>query len=183
MPEAERESWLAQLWGDETFDDERAALPQGCVPYLPCPLDTLCDAVAGTGMTSDDVFVDIGAGSGRAIALVHLLTGASCIGIEIQPGLVRVARTRAARLELEGVDFREGDAAQVLPTLGIGSVYFLYCPFGSDRLERVLDQLEHEARKRPIRIACVQLPRLVRPWLSPIPTTSVELDVYRSTLP
>ena len=39
-----------------------------------------------------DVFVDIGSGIGRAAAIVHLLTGAKAIGVEIQPQLVRAAR-------------------------------------------------------------------------------------------
>ena len=174
-------SWLEQRWGEETFADDEDALPPGCVPYLPCPVDLLRQAIAATALGPDDVFVDIGAGSGRAVALIHMLTGARAIGIEIQPALVRAARARAARLGLDGVRFHEGDAACVLPTLGIGSIYFLYCPFGGERLQRVLDQLEREAKARPIQIACVQLPTLTCPWLTPVPTASVELDVYRST--
>ena len=42
MSEEAREAWLRQQWGDEDFDDD-AALPRGCVPYLPCPIGTLLD--------------------------------------------------------------------------------------------------------------------------------------------
>ena len=43
-------------------------------------------------MQASDVFVDVGSGLGRAAALVHLMTGARAIGLEVQPALVAAAR-------------------------------------------------------------------------------------------
>jgi SAM-dependent methyltransferase len=177
----ERDGWLDLLLGlDELPEDE--PLPRGCVPYLPCPVATVLEAVQQAAVTGDDVFVDVGAGLGRVVALTHLLTGAGCIGLEIQPGLVRAARERAASLNLSRVRFVEGDAVDLVRSITRGTVFFLYCPFGQDRIQRVLDDLEHTARTRPIRVCCVGLPPLDRPWLAPVPTTSVDLAVYRSTL-
>ena len=115
--------------------------------------------------------------------LANLLTGAACIGLEIQPALVQAAQGRAAWLKLDRTRFVAGDAADLLRFISTGTVFFLYCPFGGERVARILDDLEAIARTREIRICCVHMPPLDRPWLARLPSTSVELDVYRSTLP
>jgi hypothetical protein len=74
----------------------------------------------------------------------------------------------------------EGDAAEILRFISIGTVFFFYSPFGGDRLRRALDDLEAIARTREIRVCCVHMPPLERPWLVRVPSTSVDLDVYRS---
>jgi len=178
----DRDAWLDLLWDIDELPEDDPLLPRGCVPYLPCPVATVLEAVQQAAVTSDDVFVDIGSGLGRAVALTHLLTGAEGIGLEIQPRLVQAARERAARLNLSRVRIVEGDAVDLIRSITSGTVFFLYCPFGQDRLQRVLDELEHTARTRPIRICCVGIPPLDRPWLAPVPCTSVDLAVYRSTL-
>ena len=85
-------------------------------------------------MQASDVFVDVGSGPGRAAALVHLMTGARVIGLEIQPALVAAARDMTARLRLPDVAFVEGDAPQLTAALSAGSVFLLYCPFSGERL-------------------------------------------------
>src|SRR5262249_14469068 len=140
-------------------------LPRGCVPYLPCPVDALLRMVEGAGVQASDVFVDIGSGVGRATALVHLLTGAPAIDLEIQPPLVLAARGLASRLMLTRVSCIEGDATKLTELVTIGSVFFLYCPFGGEHLVRVLDQLESIARTRMLRICSVDLPLPSSDWL------------------
>ncbi len=178
----DRDAWVDLLLDIDELPEDDPLLPRGCVPYLPCSVATVLEAVQQAAVTSDDVFVDVGAGLGRAVVLTHLLTGAECIGLEIQPGLVRAARERAASLNLSRVRFVEGDAVDLIRSITLGTVFFLYCPFDQDRLDRVLGDLEHIARTRPIRVCCVGIPPLDRPWLAPVPTTSVDLAVYRSTL-
>jgi SAM-dependent methyltransferase len=178
----DRDTWLDLLWDIDELPEDDPLLPPGCVPYLPCPVATVLEAVRQAAVTSNDVFVDVGAGLGRAVVLTHLLTGAGGIGLEIQPELVRAARGRAAWLNLSRVRMVEGDAVDLIRRITIGTVFFLYCPFGQDRLQHVLDDLEHIARTRPIRVCCVGFPPLDRPWLAPVPSTSVEVAVYRSTL-
>jgi SAM-dependent methyltransferase len=180
VPTHEREGWLDLLWDLDELPDDDPNLPRGCVPYLPCSMATVLEAVQQAGVTSSDVFVDIGSGTGRTAFLAHLLTGAACIGIEIQPGLVKAARARADWLDVRRTRFVEGDAAELVRSIAIGTVFFLYCPFGGERLDRVLDGMEDIARTRQIRICCVDMPRFERPWLVRIPSTSVNLDVYRS---
>lgn len=178
LPASDREAWLDAYWDSDALPPDDPALPRGCVPYLPCSVATVLDAVRQASVTSEDVFVDVGSGAGRTALLVHLTTGASAIGVEIQPGLVRAAQGRADRLGLQRLRFVEGDAAELVRYVPIGSVFFLYCPFSGARLERFLDGLEDIARARPIRVCCVDMPPLQRPWLVRRPPTSLNIDVY-----
>src|SRR5262249_41954453 len=129
-----------------------------------------------------DVFVDVGSGLGRAAALVHLLTGARAIGLEIQPSFVAAARALAARLRLPDLSFVEGDAPELGPALAGGSVFFLYCPFSGARLERLLACMEPLARTRTISICCVDLPLPPRDWLTLASAPSPAVTIYRSTV-
>ena len=126
--------------------------------------------------------LDVGSGVGRAAAFVHLLTGATAIGIEIQPALVRASRDLAARLNGSSFSPIEGDAAQLAGSIAAASVFFLYCPFSGDRLETLLNDIEPIARTRPLRVCSVDLPLPARPWLTLVSPPSGDLAVYRSTL-
>ncbi|MEO6602687.1 MAG: methyltransferase domain-containing protein [Polyangiaceae bacterium] len=142
----------------------------------------MLDVVSQAAVNCDDVFVDVGSGAGRVALLVHLKTGAGCIGLEIQPALVRTAQGRADWLGLSRLRFLAGDAADMTRFIPIGTVFFFYCPFGEDRLRRVLRDLEDVARTRPIRVCCVDMPSLELPWLARLPSRSSRVDVYQSTL-
>jgi hypothetical protein len=183
VPPDERDAWLDMVFGLGELPDDGPDLPRGCVPYVPCSVDALLRMVERAGVSSSDVFVDIGAGLGRAAAFVHLLTGAGAIGIEIQSGLVRAARDLATRLGVPRVACIEGDAARLASFMAVGSVFFLYCPFSGDRLTKVLAGLESIARTRVIRVCCVDLPLPSCPWLAREPQRSGDLAIYRSTWP
>lgn len=182
VPPSERDAWLDRVFDLDTLPADGPGLPRGCVPYLPCPVDAILRMVELARVHAADVFVDLGSGVGRAAALVHLLTGASTIGIEIQPALVRASRALVQRLK--GLRFApvEGDATRLAGYITIGSIFFLYCPFGGERLEGVLDDLELIAQTRPIRVCSVDLPLPPRPWLTPTSEGFGDLAVYRSTL-
>lgn len=182
VPVRDRDAWLDIVWGADAAPEDDACLPPGCVPYLPCPVASVLDAVTQARVASDDVFVDIGAGVGRSCALAHWLTGADYIGIEIQPGLVRAARDQATRCHLDRVRFHVGEATECVDRIVHGTVFFMYCPFGRARLEPVLDALESVADHHPIRICCVDMPRLARPWLERLPSTSPDVATYASAL-
>jgi hypothetical protein len=181
LPAAERDAWLDAVLGLVALPDDDPALPRGCVPYLPCSVDALMRVVEHAGVGASDVFVDVGSGLGRAAALVHLLTGAAAIGLEIQPALVRASRGLAARLNLPHLTFVEGDAVALTGVFATGSVFFLYCPFGGARLQRVLAELEPLARRRPIRVCCVDLPLPPVPWLALTSPPWADLAIYRTS--
>src|SRR4051812_23604013 len=128
VPPADRDAWLDEVLGLGEIPDDGPELPNGCVPYLPCPVDALVQMVDQAPIRATDVVVDVGAGLGRAAALVHLLTGATVIGIEIQPALVHSARDLAARLPLSRIACLEGDAVPLTGFITIRSIFFLYCP-------------------------------------------------------
>jgi SAM-dependent methyltransferase len=182
VPRGERDAWVDRVLGLDELPPDGPALPPGGVPYLPCAVETLLRIVDEAPVRATDVFVDIGAGPGRALALVHLLTGAGAIGLEIQPALVQIAHRLTARLGLVRVACIEGDAAVLAQFMVTGSVFFLYCPFSGARLERVLDALEPIARTRELRLCCVDLPLPPRAWLTREPGRDGALEIYRSTL-
>ncbi len=181
VPAGARDAWVDRVLGLDDLPADGPALPPGGVPYLPSPVDLLLRVVDEAPVRSTDVFVDVGAGPGRAIALVHLLTGARAIGLEVQPELAAAARGLTARLGLSRVRCIEGDAAAVAASMVVGSVFFLYCPFSGARLEKVLDDIEPIARTRPLRVCCVHLPLPPRSWLTRAPGPGGPLEIYRST--
>jgi SAM-dependent methyltransferase len=180
VPPIARDAWVDAALGLDGLPEDGPALPSGCVPYIPCPVDALLRLVEHAPVTASDVFVDVGSGVGRAAALVHLLTGARAIGLEVQPQLVAAARDLATRLRLPGLSFVEGDAVKLAPALASGSVFLLYCPFSGDRLAKLLAHLEPLARARTIRICCVDLPLPACDWLTLASSPSPALAIYRS---
>ena len=137
FPPAARDTWVDRALGLDAIPEDGPELPRGCVPYLPCPVDALLRLIAHAPVGAADVFVDVGSGLGRAAALVHLLTGAPAIGVEVQPAHVAASRALAMRLRLRSASFLSGDAAEIVPQLTAGSVFFLYCPFSGDRLVKL----------------------------------------------
>jgi SAM-dependent methyltransferase len=182
IPPDARDPWVDQIFGLDAPPADGPQLPVGCVPYLPCAVDALLRLAEHAPVRASELFVDIGAGVGRAAALVHLLTGAPAVGLEVQPALVAEARALAARLRLSSVSFVEGDADQPTDVWSAGSVFLLYCPFSGDRLAKLLTNLEPVARARQIRVCCVDLPLPPCPWLEQTPPASHDLTLYRSTL-
>ncbi len=172
VPSRDRDAWVDQLLGLAEVPDDGPALPRGAVPYLPCAIDSVLRAIDLAGVTETDLFVDVGSGVGRVTTIVHLLTGASALGLEIQPQLVHAARELSRRLRLDRVTTLEGDAH-----LEEGTVFFLYCPFSGERLNTFLDELE--GLPRPIRLCAVDLPIPPRPWLSLI-AESQDVTVFTS---
>jgi SAM-dependent methyltransferase len=179
VPASERDGWLDCVFGLGEIPDDGPELPRGCVPYLPASVDTVLRMIEIAEVRSDDVFVDVGCGLGRALALTHLLTGADAIGLEIQSTLVRGARELVSRLNTPRVSVIEGDAVRLTRHVAMGSVFFFYCPFGGARLERVMDDLESIAGTRTIRVCTVGLPSASRSWLAPVSSFD-DLTVYRS---
>ena len=181
VPTIDRDAWLDAVLGLEESPDDGPELPKGGVPYLPSSVDDLLRVVDHASISESDVFVDIGSGIGRAAAFVHLVTGASAVGVEVQPGMVRAARVLAARLPGSRLSWIEGDATELAPSLADGTVFFLYCPFSGERLARVLAELELIARTKTIRVCCIDLPLPSCDWLAPWASPRAGVEIYRST--
>lgn len=182
VPRIDRDAWLDCVLGIDELPDDGPQLPTGCAPYLPCGVETLLGAIEHANIDGSDVFVDVGAGLARATTLVHLMTGAAAIGLEIQAALVSASSDLTARLNMARIATVHGDAARMAGFMTIGTVFFLYCPFSGERLERLLAALEPIARIRTIRLCCVDLVLPARPWFRLVSQPSAELAIYESTL-
>ena len=180
VPAIERDTWVDVVFGLDNLLEDGPELPSGCVPYLPCAVDVLLRIADLVPVRATDVFVDIGAGLGRAAALMHLLTGASAMGIEVQSGHVAAARELANRLKLSGVTFVHGEAVQVASEFAGGSVFFLYCPFSGERLVKLLAHFEAIARTRRISVCSVDLPLPPCDWLERVGADVGGLSIWRS---
>lgn len=175
-----RDAWFDLVLGLEEHYDDGGELPRGCVPYIPCAVDTVVQAVDEAEISAADVFVDVGSGVGRVVTLVHLLSGATAVGLEIQSPLVRAARDLASKLRLSRVSYAHGDASQLLGSVPTTSVLFLYCPFSGERLTRLVDEVvEPLARARCLRICTVDLELPARAWISRVPSSSSACALYR----
>lgn len=179
VPALERDGWVDRVLGLDELPCDGPELPRGCVPYLPCSVNTLLRMIEIAGVRESDVFVDIGAGVGRATALLHFATGAAAIGVEVQSALARCSRELAARFDATRITTLEGDAAELVRQLTDATVFFLYCPFGANRVGQVLDDIEAIAKTHAVRVCCVNLPFPSRRWLVPVSICD-DLAVYES---
>lgn len=152
VPITDRDVLLDVLLGLDDAPDDASDLPRGSVPYLPCGVEEILAAIDEARIGPASTFVDIGAGLGRVAVLVHLLTGASAHGIEIQGELVTRARGYVRALGLDRVTFEHDDAARAVLE---GTVFFLYAPFVGRALETVEQHLVELGRRRPIVVCAV----------------------------
>lgn len=158
----ERDAWWNEVLGLDDITEDGDELPRGCVPYMPSPVDVLLRMAQHVPITAHDTFVDVGAGVGRAALFVHLLTNARVVGVELQSALVKRARDNAARLGVLDAQFLVADACE---QPSIGTVYFLYCPFGRQRANAFLNLVQAHARTQTITIACLDMQLPTREWL------------------
>jgi hypothetical protein len=150
------------------------------MPYMPSAIGALVRAVLDVPITAHDVFVDLGAGLGKAAMAVHLLTGARARGVELQAALVNEASAQARELALEGVSFAEGDALDA--HLEDATVVFLYLPFTGEVLAGVLRRIEAVARRRQL-VLCALGFDLRAAWIVARPTEEFWLTIYDTCVP
>ena len=102
----------------------------------------------------DFSFIDYGSGKGRVLILAAHFPFQKVIGIELSPSLHKIAEENihraAERTHLACTDVRSicGDATQFNPPDG-PLVCYLYNPFGSLIVQRVMDRLEQSLRVAP----------------------------------
>jgi Histone methylation protein DOT1 len=118
--------------------------------YQPTPVRHILHLVTAAAVAEDDVFVDLGSGLGHVPLLVSMVTGAQCVGIEVEAAYVASARECAQRLHLSRVRFIPQDAR--VADLSSGTVFYLYSPFNGSILTDVLSALRMESTRRSIKI-------------------------------
>jgi SAM-dependent methyltransferase len=131
-------------------------------------------AVEHAGLDPGRTFVDLGAGAGKVVLLVALLTGARATGVELDPALAAFAREAADSLGLDNASFAVSDIRTApLPS---ADVYYMYIPFiGSSAVAaRVFDA----APKRSFRLFSQALDASRLPWLGASKASSYWLEMY-----
>lgn len=103
-----------------------------------------------TKLTPEEVLYDLGAGLGQVTLLVHLLSGATARGVEIEPAYYRHAQACAAALNLPQVQFQCTDARTADYTAA--TAFYLFTPFTGRIMQQVLARLQALARQRPLRL-------------------------------
>lgn len=135
---------------------------------------------------ASDVVVDLGSGFGKVLFLIHLATGARCLGVELQPDVVARAREVATRLAIDERDvrFEEADVRDVDEALlRQATVVYLYTPFCGPALDAVLRRLDLITRGRKVTICALGIdiergPAGPRAWFKRRPLDATWLAVY-----
>jgi SAM-dependent methyltransferase len=166
---------------------------EGCHDYFPTSLSTfrrmmrLIDIRAG-----EDVFVDLGAGMGRALVAAADFDFKRVVGVEISDRLCATARRNVARrrdrLRTQDIAVVHADAAQyAIPD--DATVFYLYNPFHGAALRSVFDAIGKSLQAVPRRMwvlfnntAHFAALEADYPWLVPVHHLELEHDcaIYRT---
>jgi len=128
--------------------EETQPLQPDMIGYHPTPARVIFALIEHAHLSAEAVFYDLGAGLGRVVLLVGLLTAAHVKGVEFEPAYCAYAQQRADRLHLSRATFLNVDARQA--DYADGTVFFLYTPFTGRMLQAVLAKLEAVAHTHPI---------------------------------
>jgi len=117
------------------------------VPYL-----ALLRALRHVPISPQDVFLDYGAGMGRAMAIAGLHPFARIIGIELTEELARKGKANleiaARRLECRNVELIVGNAQTYDPPASV-TVFHFFNPFIGDVLRDVVARIKHGLARVP----------------------------------
>lgn len=159
---------------------ECAAIPpgDGLIGHHASSADAILGALRAANVSAHDTFIDLGSGTGKAVMLARILTGATARGIEIQRDLVERATATALAAGID-VSFTHGDVRDVRDAaIDDGTVFFMYTPFVGDALRATLTRLERVAAKHAIVVCSLGFELRDAPWLVRRPGESFWLDVY-----
>ena len=133
-----------------TLPAETGKREPGMIYYQKTPARIIFELIKKADLKSGDVFFDLGSGLGQVVMLVNLLTSVPSRGVEFEPAYCEYAKSIAAKLNLQDIEFIHADARGA--DYSSGTVFFMYTPFEGQILRDVLQNLHGEAEKRKIRI-------------------------------
>lgn len=171
---------LAGVFQFEPPTEEPRPLDPDLVFYQPTPARHIFHMISAAPITKTDTLIDLGSGLGHIPLLTSICTGATTVGIELDPAWIASARKCAANLNLSNVSFLAQDAREA--NLTSGTVFYLYTPFTGSTLATVLDALGDQAARRPIRICTFGPCTLAvsnQRWLTPLtPPATDRITVF-----
>ena len=116
--------------------------------YMPTSYVDLLRVFRRAGLSTKDVFVDLGSGMGRAVFLASYLGANRSIGLELVPSLHEAAEENRRRGQWPNVEFHLGDARKtVFPDV---TLLWMFNPFGPVIMEEMLEAVgkNHTAQLR-----------------------------------
>ena len=78
------------------FDPHEDGDPRSLAPFVSTPLARVQEAVTMAGISATDVVCDLGCGDARMLLHLHALTGARCVGYEINAEQLEAANSAVA---------------------------------------------------------------------------------------
>jgi Histone methylation protein DOT1 len=115
------------------------------------------DVLAALALGPDDVFVDLGSGKGRVICVASRYPLKEVIGVDDDSVLCEEARRNASRMKGRRSPVTIVKARAQDYDYRVGTVFFLFDPFGPKTMGQVLEKMREgiDANPRPVRIAYV----------------------------
>ena len=104
----------------------RQQLPEDLTVYGETPWTTLEEVCEAVNLNADDIFVDLGAGTGRNLLFMHYFYGVRAIGYELVPRFVEKFSWLQHHLRLQGiVELHNQNWFEVDLAATPGTVFFL----------------------------------------------------------
>jgi hypothetical protein len=171
---------VAGVFQFEPLTKEPLTLDPDSVFYQPTPARHIFHLITAAAINRTDTLIDLGSGLGHVSLLASICTGATTVGIELDPAWIASAKNCAGNLSLSNVSFLAQDAR--VANLSSGTVFYLYTPFTGSTLATVLDALRGQSLLRPIRI-CTFGPCTLsvgnQRWLTPLtPPANDRITVF-----
>jgi protein-L-isoaspartate O-methyltransferase len=146
VPALERDHFVEEVLGIAYPPLDEPELGPELIAYMPSGYDEIVHALDATELKAGERFLDVGSGTGKAVLLAALLTGATGVGVECNGALVDLAERAARDLGVSDASFSHGDAREC--ELAPADVVFMYLPFTGTVLANVLARLT-TAESRP----------------------------------
>jgi predicted RNA methylase len=152
-------------------------------PYLGCEWPAVYLVLRALRPGLADVFVDLGAGKGRALLTVGRLTYRRVVGVELDPELAQCARRNVAQARRRlraGTIACETANVRAWPFPDDASTVFLFNPFYGQAFRRVITRIFDSYDQNPRRIHIVYEHLRQHDWL--VSTGRVVVEGVRSEM-
>ncbi|MFB3924620.1 MAG: 50S ribosomal protein L11 methyltransferase [Syntrophales bacterium] len=87
--------------GMSGFTSELPETPRLDVPFVPTSEDVVAEMIRMADVRRDDIVYDLGCGDGRILIAAARITGASGVGVDIDPQRIKESRENAARARVQ----------------------------------------------------------------------------------
>lgn len=137
------------------YVQDNSSLFKDGVFYQPSPYYLLKKIVEFLKPQPEDIFIDLGCGSGRVVFFMALQNLKKVVGVELNKKLIDIARRNLDNFKLgnSSINFINTDAASY--EIKDENIFFLFNPFGYKTLEKVLHNIKNSLVANPRQIHIV----------------------------